>query len=289
MKEKTVLIVEDDGFVRDHICEMLRDRGLATLEANNEEEALELIESHGGNVHVAVIDIRVPSKRAKHDSDTSVGRRAGLRIARAVRKAHPHIRLIGMSSFAEEEVRDWFYEYGAGYLRKSWLFEGAATQFIDAIEDAARKRTGKKKPRTFIVHGHSTELLFALVGFIQRNLRWPAPTILRELPSHGRTIIEKFEDTAKAIDIAFVLLTPDDKAASAGATDELKRRARQNVIFELGYFYAKLQRTGGRVILLHAGVVELPSDISGIVYVDVSDGIEAAGEALRRELSDWVK
>jgi CheY-like chemotaxis protein len=289
MKEKTVLIVEDDRFVRDHICEMLRDRGLAPIEADNEQQALRVIQSHGETIDVAVIDIRVPSKRARKDSDTSVGQRAGLRIARAIRKAHPYIRLIGMSSFAEEEVRDWFYEYGAGYLRKSWLFEGAATQFIDAIENAARKRSAKKRPRTFIVHGHDTELLFSLVSFIQRNLGWPSPTVLREMASHGRTIIEKFEDTAKAIDIAFVMLTADDKVVPAEAPDELKRRARQNVIFELGYFYAKLQRTGGRVVLLHAGAVELPSDIAGIVYIDVSRGIAAAGEALRQELTDWLK
>ncbi|NLX20892.1 MAG: nucleotide-binding protein [Phycisphaerae bacterium] len=82
------------------------------------------------------------------------------------------------------------------------------------------------------------------------------------MPSHGRTIIEKFEDVAETVDVVFVLLTPDDNIASPRAPNESKRRARQNVIFELGYFYAKLQRSGGRVILLYRGHIELPSGIS---------------------------
>ena len=120
------------------------------------------------------------------------------------------------------------------------------------------------------------------------NLRWPTLGILRDLPSHGRTIIEKFEDVAEHVDIVFVLLTPDDKAALSSAPNDVKRRARQNVVFELGYFFAKLQRLGGRVILLHRGGLELPSDIAGLGYVDIGNGIEASGEEIRRELSGWL-
>ena len=49
-------------------------------------------------------------------------------------------------------------------------------------------------------------------------------------------------------------------------------RARQNVVFELGYFMGKLGRE--RVCPLFKGEVEKPSDIDGIVYVpmDNSDG-----------------
>ena len=47
--------------------------------------------------------------------------------------------------------------------------------------------------------------------------------------------------------------------------DELNPRARQNVVFELGYFMGKLGRE--RVCLLLKDQVELPSDIGGIVYI----------------------
>src|SRR5208283_5423572 len=99
-----------------------------------------------------------------------------------------------------------------------------------------------------------------------------------------KTLIEKFESFARKIDCAFILLTPDDKVLSNGTNDE-KRQSRQNVIFELGFFYASLERLSGRVILLHKGPIELPSDISGIVWIDIGDGIAAAGEEIRKEVA----
>ena len=93
--------------------------------------------------------------------------------------------------------------------------------------------------------------------------------ILRELPTEGRTIDAKFEDHSD-VGFAVVLLTPDDRGGSAAADhDALSPRARQNVIFELGYFIGKLGRD--RVCALHRGGIELPSDYSGILYVPIDE------------------
>jgi len=37
-------------------------------------------------------------------------------------------------------------------------------------------------------------------------------------------------------------------------------------------------------MLLHKGQVELPSDLNGIEFIDISNGIQSAGETIRREL-----
>ena len=50
-----------------------------------------------------------------------------------------------------------------------------------------------------------------------------------------------------------------------GEEQSLKPRARQNVIFELGYFTGKLDR--GRVCALTKGNVEIPSDYDGVLYI----------------------
>ena len=89
--------------------------------------------------------------------------------------------------------------------------------------------------------------------------------ILDEQPSEGLTIIEKFERHARRADFAIVLMTPDDVGASIQKKNALKLRARQNVIFELGYFFHALGRKG--VCALYKEGVELPSDIYGVVYV----------------------
>jgi predicted nucleotide-binding protein len=138
--------------------------------------------------------------------------------------------------------------------------------------------------RAFIVHGHDHESLYKLKDYIQNVLRLGEPAVLRDMPSLGKTLIEKFESEAEAVEVVFVLLTPDDLVVSSYEPEEQKRRARQNVILELGFFLGRLGRESGRILLLHKGPIEIPSDIDGIGYIDISKGIESAGEAIRREL-----
>lgn len=126
----------------------------------------------------------------------------------------------------------------------------------------------------FIVHGHDEKLKLEVARYIER-LQLTA-IILAEKANQGRTIIEKFEKHAEAVDFAIILLTPDDFGGAKG-TDS-KPRARQNVILELGYFIGKLGRNA--VCALHKSGVELPSDILGIVYVsaDVDWRLQLANE-----------
>jgi predicted nucleotide-binding protein len=57
------------------------------------------------------------------------------------------------------------------------------------------------------------------------------------------------------------------------------------VIFELGFFLAELGRRSGRVFLLYKGPLDLPSDLSGVVYLDIGGGIAAVSDQIRRELA----
>jgi hypothetical protein len=87
--------------------------------------------------------------------------------------------------------------------------------------------------RVFVVHGHDDAALQRLARFLEKL--GLIATVLREQPDQGRTIIEKFEDFARDVGFAVVLLTPDDVGGSASATQP-EARARQNVVFELGFF-----------------------------------------------------
>lgn len=140
------------------------------------------------------------------------------------------------------------------------------------IGSSAEKAAVVPSNRVFVVHGHDEAALQGLARFLEK-LGLEA-IILKEQPDQGRTIIEKFEETADDIGFAVVLLTPDDLGASVKA-ETSDARARQNVIFELGYFAAKLGR--GRVCLLRKGHVEIPSDLYGVIYTDMdpADGWKA--------------
>jgi len=81
--------------------------------------------------------------------------------------------------------------------------------------------------KVFIVHGHDDAALQSLARFLEK-LGLEA-IILMEQPNKGRTIIEKFEDSAGEVGFAVVLLTPDDVGAADGENPSM--RARQNVLF----------------------------------------------------------
>ena len=134
---------------------------------------------------------------------------------------------------------------------------------VQSEESAEEKATTAELGRVFIVHGHDGERKHELFRVLQ-DLTGTRPIILHEQPSGGQSIFEKLEAYAASASFAVVLLTADDLGRAKGAGDDTAR-ARQNVVFEAGYFAGRLGRA--RVVLLHETGVELPSDLVGIVYI----------------------
>lgn len=134
--------------------------------------------------------------------------------------------------------------------------------------------------KVFIVHGHDDDMKSSVARVLEKlNIE---PIILSEQPNQGRTIIEKFEDESN-VDYAVVLLSDKDDHGSEITSNQLKPRARQNVILELGYFIGKLGRN--RVFVLKKNDVEIPSDILGVVYTEY-DNNEGWKYSLCKELRE---
>jgi len=114
-----------------------------------------------------------------------------------------------------------------------------------------------------VIHGHNRSIRNDVVGFL-RDLGLD-PIVLEDRPSEGLTIIEKFERHSRKASIAIGLLTPDDVGHPQGVPELARPRARQNVVFELGFFVGRLGRK--RVIAVRDGDVEVPSDYHGVVYI----------------------
>lgn len=132
--------------------------------------------------------------------------------------------------------------------------------------------------KVFIVHGHDVGAREMVARFLE-TLKLE-PIILLEQPDSGQTIIEKFEVHASTVSFAVILLTPDDLGGAAADAGQAER-ARQNVIYELGYFAGKLGR--GRACLLRKGKVDMPSDLAGVIYTDL-DAADGWKLKLIREL-----
>ena len=142
------------------------------------------------------------------------------------------------------------------------------SQNLESQPSAMIRDTSSKK--VFLVHGHDEALRETVARFVASlGLK---PIIFHELPDKGRTIIEKFIDSSQ-VPFAIVMLTPDDTGRKASTpTSEEHPRARQNVIFEFGYFIGKLGREN--VCALYTEGVELPSDYHGVLYIKAGNSTE---------------
>jgi hypothetical protein len=122
------------------------------------------------------------------------------------------------------------------------------------------------KTKIFIVHGRDNSVKSEMARFIEQlGLE---SIILHEQANQGMTIIEKIEAYSD-VGFAVVLYTPCDVGALSSKSGELNSRARQNVVFEHGFLMGKLGRD--KVAAFVKRDVELPTDINGIVYIDMDD------------------
>lgn len=132
---------------------------------------------------------------------------------------------------------------------------------ISSVQQSIHEMTNKG----FVIRGHNESLKLNVARFIEKYVKKEA-IILHEQPNKGKTVIEKFESNSE-VDFAVALWTADDKG-KANKEEKLLNRARQNVIFETGYFIGQLGRD--RVIILFEDGVEKPSDYDGVVYISLS-------------------
>jgi predicted nucleotide-binding protein len=139
---------------------------------------------------------------------------------------------------------------------------------LELVDEMAADQPEATAPRdcskVFVVHGHDGTPKAEVARFIER-LGFEA-IILHERPNKGRALITKFREEAAGVEFAVVLMTPDDLGKAEKAVD-LTPRARQNVVFELGFFIGKLGPE--RVAALVKGNVEIPSDFDGVVYISL--------------------
>lgn len=117
----------------------------------------------------------------------------------------------------------------------------------------------------FLVHGRNHQARETVRSFLLRCAERDI-IVLDEAPGLGADILGKLLTNAEKAAYAVVLLTGDDEGRAIEESD-LRHRARQNVILELGLFIGMLGRD--KVIALYEPGVEIPSDFLGVTYVEL--------------------
>jgi predicted nucleotide-binding protein len=139
-----------------------------------------------------------------------------------------------------------------------------------------------EQSRVFIVHGrdrqHREELERILIS---ESLE---PVVIQSMARTGSDLLTFLEDKIHDCLAGFILLTPDDEGRLYQYGQDLRQRARQNVIFEAGYLTA-LFRDTNRICFLKKGDLEIPSDLSGLLMETFAEALDP--QRIHLTLKQW--
>ncbi len=277
----TALIVDNDPNIARDYGLALSSNGFRVMYAFSVDDALRVLYNFRDIFKFVVVDVRMPTGDYFGSFETAGGMRTGLAFAAEIASFAPSAILVALSNSNDPTDVSWFEaQEDAIYCRKS---EFPPDRFVSVIRRDVMKEISSL--RIFIIHGHDKLAALDLKNYLQNNLGFPEPVILSERKSKGMTVIEKLEHYISDADLVFALFTPDDFVAQPKEA----KRARQNVVLEFGIVLGMLGRKSGRIFYLYKQGVEIPSDLAGIIYIDISNGVAAAGEEIRTELEDYLQ
>lgn len=140
---------------------------------------------------------------------------------------------------------------------------------------------GEQMSKVFIVHGTDHAIRDKIDLFLRDS---GLSTVVMEGVAHGgRTLPEKFEEIAQTCGFAVFILSPDDLLYRHDKSEV--KRARQNVVLELGYFWGQLGRKL-KFALLVDPTIEFPTDIQGIGWIEITPDLAQTKLKLRKELEE---
>ena len=117
---ETLLVVEDEEFIREAICEFLRSLGYKVLGASSGEQAL-VIASKQKRIDLLLTDI-VMSKMSGRDLSQMLGR------------LRPELKTIHMSGYTKDDaLQHGIHELGAAFLQKPFSLSTLARKVREVL------------------------------------------------------------------------------------------------------------------------------------------------------------
>ena len=281
-RQKKILLVDNDRIFRETRCEYLEQAGYSVIQASTVEQARAVLTDRQPDL--AIIDVRLRDDGS--DNDWS-----GLELARDLSAVVPILLISAFRERIAELVRHHLlpeFDDAAVAVDFHTKQDGAA-DMLSIVADllryplagrAATTSSGDAKQSVFLAYGHNESVKLAVGDFLRQNgLR---VLELGRVAQHGDSILGSVERYIPRARFAVVLFTADDEgyALRDGRAKSCKR-ARQNVVFELGYLLAKLGKRRVRVLVEEG--VEIPTNYSGMLYIPL-DPDRAWRTSLVREL-----
>jgi two-component system, cell cycle sensor histidine kinase and response regulator CckA len=120
--KETVLVVEDEGMLRELACEFLQGCGYKVLEAENGHKALETSRGHNGAIHLLMTDAIMPGM-------------GGRELAQRMHDDRRDIRVLYVSGYTDDSVlRDGLLEPGTAFLQKPFTRESLTRKVREILD-----------------------------------------------------------------------------------------------------------------------------------------------------------
>ena len=116
---ETILVVEDAESIRRMVCAMLSQFGYHCLEACDGTEALDVLDSAGGEVNLVLTDMIMPKM-------------TGAELAQEIARIQPGIRIMFMSGYSDDPLVRTLAHSPAIFLAKPFT----ATVLIEKVREA---------------------------------------------------------------------------------------------------------------------------------------------------------
>jgi CheY-like chemotaxis protein len=122
---ETILLVEDEPAVRESTRRILIRHGYTVLVAGSGTEALRISAEHAGTIDLVISDLMMPDL-------------GGRELAEQLRSRRPHMRLLFMSGYTDDDVRRrGLLELADEFIQKPFSFD-ELTRRVRELLDAAR-------------------------------------------------------------------------------------------------------------------------------------------------------
>jgi predicted nucleotide-binding protein len=156
-----------------------------------------------------------------------------------------------------------------------------AVKTLEAMMSLSPKKLVDEK-KVFVVHGRNNVHREELEKILRNE--GLDPVVIQSMARTGSDLLGFLEDKIRNCLAGFILLTPDDEGRLYAYGEQLRQRARQNVLFEAGYLTA-LFRDTNRICFLKKGHLEIPSDLSGLLMETFAESIDA--KRIHLTLQQW--
>lgn len=114
MRQKTVLIVDDERGYAEALRDALDYQGFRVLTATTGEEALGVLQKE--QINLVTIDVMMPPGRSLESQVTSD--RTGVFLCKTIRQQYPHIYMICISVVTNRDTIKEIQSYNVQFLRK---------------------------------------------------------------------------------------------------------------------------------------------------------------------------